>query len=130
MSVAAKTYNRALVNRRWEPLDSILIVNQGRFRKRRSCIEQIHAVRRPLNSATDKQRYIFVIFVGFKKTFDSINRTTLFDALRLYWMHIIMAKAIEAIYHHSRSAVLVNEKGEHGFSDNIALLKNSLDRSD
>lgn len=39
MSVAAKTYNRVLLNRIREPLDSILRMNQAGFRKVRSYID-------------------------------------------------------------------------------------------
>ena len=41
VSVAAKTYNRVLLNRIWEPLDSILRVDQEGFRKGRGDIDQI-----------------------------------------------------------------------------------------
>ncbi len=54
MSVAAKTYNRILLKRIREPLDSILRINQVGFRKGRSCIDQIHVLRRLLESAIDK----------------------------------------------------------------------------
>ena len=70
MSVAAKTYNRILLNRIREPLDSILRKNQAGFRKGRSCLDQIHILRRLLEGAIDKQLPIYITFIDFKKAFD------------------------------------------------------------
>jgi hypothetical protein len=107
-SVAAKTYNRILLNRIREPLDSILRINQAGFRKGRSCIDQIHVIRRILESAIDKQLSIFITFVDFKKAFDSITRKTMLNILRHYGVPVKIVNAIEAIYHNSKSVVLVD----------------------
>jgi hypothetical protein len=108
MSVAAKTYNRILLNRIREPLDSILRINQAGFRKGRSCTDQIHILRRLLEGAIDKQLPIYTTFIDFKKALDSIERKTMFDILRHYGVPMKMVKAIQAIYNNSRSAVLVD----------------------
>ena len=108
MSVAAKTYNRILLNRIRELLGSIFRVNQAGFRKERSGIDQIHIISRILAGAIDKQLPIFITFVDFMKAFDSINRLVMFNILRHYGVPLKIVKAIEAIYHHSKSVVLVD----------------------
>ena len=110
MSVAAKTYNRILLNRIRDPVDSILRTNQAGFRKGRSCTDQIHTIRRILEGAMDKQLPIYITFIDFKKAFDSIERKTMFNILRHYGIPMKMVKAIQAIYNNSRSAVLVDDQ--------------------
>jgi hypothetical protein len=83
MYVAAKTYNR---------------IREAGFRKGRSCIDQIHTIRRILEGAVDKQLPIYISFIDFMKAFDSIERKTMFDILRHYGIPTKMVKAIQAIY--------------------------------
>ena len=47
-------------------------------------------------------------FTDFKKTFDSIERKTMFNILRHYGIPMKMVNAIQTIYNNSRSAVLVD----------------------
>ena len=46
MSVAGKIYNRMLLNRIYDPVNATLRTEQVAFRRGRSCIEQIHTLRR------------------------------------------------------------------------------------
>ena len=46
MSIAAKVYNKVLLNRIRRPIDKKLRNNQAGFRSGRSCIQQIHILRR------------------------------------------------------------------------------------
>ena len=107
MSIAAKIYNKIILNRIREPVDAILRPNQAGFRRGRSCGDQIHVIRRLLEGANDKQIPIFITFVDFKKAFDSINREIMFSILRHYGIPEKIVNAIKTIYKNSRSAVIV-----------------------
>ena len=82
MSAVGKIFNRILLNRIRGSIDSILRINQADFRKGRSRMDQIHVIGRLLEGATDKQFSIYITFVDFKRSFDSINRKTVFNVLR------------------------------------------------
>ena len=78
MSIAAKVYNKVLLNRIMPKVDKILRPNQAGFRKGRSCTQQVHILRRIFEGAKAKQLPLFATFIDFKKAFDSINRSMMF----------------------------------------------------
>ena len=55
LSIAAKVYNKILLNRIRDEVDPILRTNQAGFRPGRSCAQQIHILRRVLEGFRDYQ---------------------------------------------------------------------------
>ena len=55
LSIAAKVYNKILFNRIRDYVDPILRKNQAGFRPGRSCAQQIHILRRIMESFQDYQ---------------------------------------------------------------------------
>ena len=74
MSIAAKVYNRMILNRIRTIIDAKLRKNQAGFRTSRSCIQQIHILRRIMEGAFSQNIPLFITFIDFKKAFDSIDR--------------------------------------------------------
>ena len=84
LSIAAKVYNKILLNRIRDEVDPILRKNQAGFRPGRSCAHLIHILRRVLEGFRVYQLPLVVTFIDFKKTYDSINRKVIFAVLRHY----------------------------------------------
>ena len=110
MSIAAKVYNKAILNRIMLIVDQILRRNQAGFRKGRSCTQQIHIIRRLIEGALARKLPLFITFIDFKKAFDSINRTIMFAILRHYGIPDKIVSAIKVLYEGSTSRVLLDGK--------------------
>jgi hypothetical protein len=108
MSIAAKVYNRILLNRIRPVVDPILRQNQAGFRKGRGCTDQIHILRRVMEGARNQQIPLFVTFIDFRKAFDSIDREMMFAILRHYGIPDKIVKAIRVLYDNSKSSVFVD----------------------
>ena len=107
LSIAAKVYNKILLNRIRDEVDLILRKNQAGFRPGRSCAQQIHILRRIMEGFSDYQLPLVVTFIDFKKAFDSINRKVMFSVLRHYGIPEAVVNAISTLYKNCRSAVMV-----------------------
>ena len=108
LSIAAKVYNKILLNRIRDEVDHILRKNQAGFRPGRSCAQQIHILRRVLEGFRDYQLPLVVTFIDFKTAFDSINRKVMFAVLRHYGIPDAVVNAISVLYKNSESAVMVD----------------------
>ena len=71
MSIAAKTYYRILLDRIYDHVNALLWPNQVGLRRGMSCTDQIHVIRRILESARDKNLLVIATFVDFSKAFIS-----------------------------------------------------------
>ena len=108
MSIVAKTYNKVLLNRIYNPINEILGENQAGFRKHRSTVEQVHVIERIIEDGIINEKPYFIIFVDFQKAFDSIDRKIMWEILRNMGVPDKMIKAISCLYAETKSKVLVN----------------------
>lgn len=103
--VAAKIFNKLLLNRIYPHIDPLLRPNQNGFRRGRSTLPQILALRRIIEECKIGKRSAAIVFVDFSKAFDSINREAMFHILGLYGIPSAIIKAIQLLYESSFSRV-------------------------
>jgi hypothetical protein len=100
-SVVAKTYNRLLLNRIRPFLDPVLRYNQNGFRPGRSTISQILALRRIIEEIKNNNLNAALVFIDFKKAFDTIHREKMLDILKAYGVPERLVMAIGQMYQHT-----------------------------
>ena len=126
ISIAAKVYNRILLDRIRPHVDPMLRNNQAGFRPGRSCAQQIHILRRIMEGFKEYQLPLIVTFVDFKKAFDSINRLMMFSILRHYGIPKTLVDAIQVLYTNSSSAVMVDGSLSASFNVTTGVLQGDV----
>ncbi|VDP83737.1 unnamed protein product, partial [Schistosoma curassoni] len=84
LSIPGKVFNRVLLNRMKDRIDSQLRDQQAGFRKDRSCTDQIATLRIIVEQSIERNSSLYINFIDYKKAFDSVDRTTLWKLLRHY----------------------------------------------
>ena len=112
--IAAKIYNKLILNHLIPHVDPILRMNQNGFRKGRSTIAQILTLRRIIEEMNRHNKVVVICFVDFKKAFDLINREAMFEILPLYGIPDEVVKAIRSLYTNTKATVITPD-GETDF---------------
>ena len=97
-SIICKTLNRMILNRMKPCIENLLRDNQNGFRPGRSTTSHILALRRILEGAKAKNLTAVMLFIDFKKAFDSVHRGLLMKILRAYGIPEEIVRLIESIY--------------------------------
>ena len=118
-SIIAKTVNRLILNRIQPALDKHLRNNQNGFRPGRSTTAQILALRRIIEGVKEKNLEATIIFIDFRKAFDSIHRTKMLKILKAYGIPDQLVNAIRILYENTRAKIITPD-GETSLFDIIA----------
>ena len=102
----AKLYNRVLLNRLRPVLDPLLRMNQNGFRPGRCCPEHILCLRRLIESFKVKGGGGVIVFIDFRKAFDSLHRECIPPLLAAYGVPLTMIRGIMALYTDTTAIVL------------------------
>ena len=98
ISLVMKLYNRMIMNRLRPILDPLLRSSQNGFRRKRTTVGQILALRRLLEGVRLNNLSCIITFIDFKKAFDTIHRGKLLEILRAYGVPEKLVTAIAATY--------------------------------
>ena len=108
-SQVAKTLNRMILNRLRPEVEKLLRDNQNGFRESRSTTSHILTLRRVLEEAKNQNLAAVLVFIDFKKAFDSVHRGTLMKILRAYGIPKEIVDLIEKLYTDTKAQVLTPE---------------------
>ena len=104
-AISAKIYNSLLLNRISEHIEPILRRNQNGFKKGRSTLPQILALRRIIEEIHTSSRNATLVSIDFSKAFDSVSRKTMLHILSMYGIPKKIIAAIKRIYENPQTFV-------------------------
>ena len=104
-SIASKVYNSLLLNHISKHLEPILRRNRNGFRKGKSTLPQILALRRIIEEIKIANRKASIVFVDFSTAFSSINRSAMFHILQLYGLPDKIITGIKTMYENPETFV-------------------------
>ena len=105
-SIVLKTYNRMILNRIRPEIDGKLWINQNGFRKGRTTISQIIALRIIIEDGKEFNLKAIITFIDFSKAFDTINHGQMFKILHAYGNPEQLVNAIKDMYSNTEAKVL------------------------
>ena len=118
-SLVAKTLNRMILNRITPAMEEVLRDEQNGFRNGRSTTSHILALRRIMEGARKKNLTAALVFIDFKKAFDSLHRGILMKILRAYGIPGVIVDLINLLYVNTRGKVITPD-GETELFDILA----------
>ena len=83
-ATSAKIVNKLILNRIRSVLDQHLRNNQNGFRPGRSTATYILALRRLIEEVKSKNLKAVIVFIDFRKAFDSVHRVKMLKILKAY----------------------------------------------
>ncbi len=95
---------------------------QGGFRRRRGCVDQIFAVRQVCEKHLANGK-VFWAFMDLEKALDRIDREGLWTVLRLYGLGGRLLKGVKSFYVNSKACVRVGNGVSDWFPVRVGLLR-------
>ena len=112
-----------LRNRLLPGLDSILLGFQSGFRPGRSAVEQIAEIRSIIDSCRTRQRAASIVFVDFRKAFDSVSRSSIPLLLSAYGVPPLLVKATMELYTGSSAFIRTSDGPTEAFPTSSGVLQ-------
>ena len=122
-SIASKVYNSLLLNHISKHLEPILRRNRNGFRKGKSTLPQILALRRIIEEIKIANRKASIVFVDFSTAFSSINRSAMFHILQLYGLPDKIIAGIKTMYENPETFVLSPDGTTDSFLTTTGILQ-------
>ena len=107
LSIPGKVYAKILDKRMRDIREEKILEEQGAFRKRRSCTEQLFTVRMLSEKIIAKNKSMIMVCVDLEKTYDNVNREMMWKVLEEYGIRGSLVKAVRSMYVNCEACVEV-----------------------
>ena len=107
-STTSKLFQIIILQRLSQGLETLYRDNQCGFRKNRSCVDQLYALRTIIHNCVEYNLPLFINFIDFKAAFDSIDRDFIWKAFAHYGLPKKYINIISTFFENTLSAVRVD----------------------
>ena len=122
-SIVAKFVNKMILNRIQPKLDQHLRPNQNGFRPGRSTTAHILALRRLIEGVESHNRKAIILYIDFKKAFDSVHRGKMTKILKAYNIPPRMLSAINLLHENTKARVITPDDETEYFEIKAGVLQ-------
>ena len=123
LPIAAKIYNKLILNRIVPFVDPLLRPNQNGFRAGRSTISQILTLQRIIEESANSNLDAALVFIDFSKAFDSVDRSKMFEILDLYGVPTQIIETIKILYTDTSATILTPDGETSSFPIKAGILQ-------
>ena len=116
--MVSKLLQMVILKRLDAGMEQLLRESQCGFRRNRSCVDEIYALRTIIHNSLEYNIPLCINFVDFKATFDSIRRDFIWTSMRHYGLPEKYIRIFQAFFNVTMSAVRVNGELTDWFSVN------------
>ena len=119
----------AILNERlnkWVEENGILADSQNGFRKHRNTVDHLSTLTSLIETRKLLKKSTFVCFVDFRKAYDNVNRSLMWDKLRQIGINGKMYNNLRAIYDYVKCSVRINGHHTDWFNVNAGLKQGCL----
>ena len=107
LSIPGKVYAKILEKRLRNITEDKILEEQGAFRKKRSCTDQLFTVRMLSEKTIAKNKRMIMVCVDLEKAYDNVNRDLMWNVLEEYGIRGRLAKAVRSMYVNCEACVRV-----------------------
>ena len=122
-ATSAKIVSKLILNRIRPVFDQHLRNNQNGFRPGRSTTKHILAIKRLIEEVRSKNLKAVIVFIDFKKAFDSVHRVKMLKILKAYGIHDRLISAIGLMYEGTQVRVIKPDGETELFSIRAGVLQ-------
>ena len=116
LSVPGKIFGKVLINRINDGVDKELRNEQAGFREGRSTVQQLFILRNIIEQSVEWQAGLYINFVDFEKSFDSVHRESLWNIMRCYGIPDKLIRMVQLLYKDTQCAVIDEGEESEWFS--------------
>ena len=121
LSVVGKVYGKILIKRIRAGTEEVICDVQGGFRRGMGCVDQVFAVRQICEKYMAKGKDVFWAFMDLEKAYDRVDRTGMWDILKVYGVGGRLLEGVKSFYENSRACVRVGNSTSEWFTVKVGL---------
>ena len=110
LAIAGKIMAKVIQSRLAQLAEEVLTASQCGFRRERSTIDMIFSLRQIQEKAIEQYQELYIVFIDFRKAFDSVDRDMLWRVLRRFGCPEHFVRMIEQFHTGAKGRVVVGQQ--------------------